>query len=186
MATLQKAHKVIGRRLIFRNADESDAEFIYQLRHDPELNRFLSPAAALLDEQRSWLSRYADDPTQAYFVIETQDAQALGTVRLYDARGDSFCWGSWILRQGAPSHAAIESALMVYHYARGLGFRAAHFQVDKANVPVWRFHENFGAEKVAEDDKQYFYTIGDDAIKVSLLRYRKYLPGRVEVICQGG
>ena len=54
----------------------------------------LGQCGALAVLQAAWMQRYTDDRSQAYFVIETLDGRPLGTVRLYDAREGSFCWGS--------------------------------------------------------------------------------------------
>jgi RimJ/RimL family protein N-acetyltransferase len=103
--------------------------------------------------------------------------EPLGSVRLYDPQGDSFCWGSWILKDGAPQSAAIESALIVYSYAVDhLGFKEAHFDVRKGNESVWRFHERFGAKRFAETDQDYLYKIGQKEIGVARQRYKKFLP----------
>jgi len=121
----------------------------------------------------------ADD--QAYFIIDFQGAP-VGTVRLYDARGYSFCWGSWILADGRPQHAAMESALMVYAYALDhLGFTAAHFDVRKGNERVWQFHERFGARRVAATELDYLYTLDQAAISESRRRYARFLPDGVTV-----
>jgi len=94
---------------------------------------------------------------QAYFIIEDRAGDPLGCVRIYDARGDSFCIGSWILRAGAPQRAAIESSLMVYALGIDhLGFRRAHFDVRKRNERVWTFHERCGARRVGETDDDSF------------------------------
>ncbi len=99
-----------------------------------------------------------------------------------DAKGNSFCWGSWILKDGAPQSAAIESALMVYSYAIGhLGFCAAHFDVCKGNKNVWRFHERFGAERMGETAIDYLYQINPEKILSARIKYKKYLPEAVTV-----
>ena len=78
--------------------------------------------------------------------------------------------------------AAIESALMVYAYAiEHLGFQASHFDVRKGNERVWRFHERFGAVRVAASDLDYFYQIAREKILLARTRYKKYLPESVEV-----
>jgi hypothetical protein len=97
-------------------------------------------------------------------------------VRLYDQRGDSFCWGSWIKSDGAPSGFGVESALMIYDFALQLGFRRAHFDVRKQNTSVCQFHERFGAVKVDESQEDYFYEMRPEAIARALQQYRKYLP----------
>jgi hypothetical protein len=78
--------------------------------------------------------------------------------------------------EGAPSFAAIESALMVYAYAQSLGFSRAHFDVRIENSSVWKFHERFGAMRVGESEVDYFYEISSNEIDASFHRYRRYLP----------
>ncbi len=178
---LRKAARVLGKTLSFRNATVADASFILSLRTDREKSRYLSTVSGELSEQQAWLKRYAAADNQAYFIIEYQ-GEAIGTVRLYDPQGASFCWGSWILKSTRPSHAAMESALMVYAYAVDhLGFRASHFDVRKGNERVWQFHERFGAQRTAETDLDYFYRLDAKAIATSRERYQRFLQGSVEV-----
>jgi len=180
--TIRRAALLRGKTLQFRDASVVDAEFILGLRTDAEKSRHLSTVSGRLEDQRDWLRRYADGSGQAYFVIEDAQGSPLGTVRLYDARGDSFCWGSWILVDAAPAPAAIESALMVYAYAIDtLGFRAAHFQVNRGNERVRAFHERFGAVCTAEDELEVHYTLSAEAIAASRKRYARYLPSSLAV-----
>lgn len=171
-----------GKTLSFRNATVEDAAFILSLRTDEEKSRYLSPVSGELGAQQAWLERYAQVDDQAYFIIEYQNAQ-IGTVRLYDPQGESFCWGSWILHSSRPSQAAMESALMVYAYAVDhLGFTAAHFDVRKGNERVWKFHERFGAVRTAESHHDYFYRLDSKAIIAARARYRRFLEGSVRVV----
>lgn len=181
LSRMRKATRVTGKTINFRDATVDDAPFILSLRVDSNKSRYLSPVSGELAEQQRWLSRYAKITDQAYFIIEYQD-KPIGTVRLYDQCGDSFCWGSWILGAGSPRHAAMESALMVYAYAVDhLGFMAAHFDVRKGNERVWEFHERFGARRVAESEEDYFYNLDALAIQRSRNRYRRFLTGGVSV-----
>lgn len=173
---------MVGKTLVFRDACVDDAEFILSLRTDSEKNRFLSAVSGELAEQQAWLARYANAEDQAYFIIEYQN-EPVGTVRLYDPQGESFCWGSWILKNTRPSQAAMESALMVYAYAVDhLGFKSAHFDVRKGNEKVWQFHERFGAVRTAETELDYLYRIEAPAIAASRTRYRRFLDGLVTVV----
>ncbi len=180
---LRKADVFAGKTLAFRDARISDAAFIHGLRSDEHKSRHLSPVSPRLSDQVAWLEGYRQRDDQAYFIIESalnvpgKPAEPLGTVRLYDAQGDSFCWGSWILKDGAPATAAIESALMVYAYALdALGFRDAHFQVRRDNQRVWAFHERFGANRVSEDAAEFRYTLSNAAIRAAMQRYQRFLP----------
>lgn len=182
VARIRKANRIHGKNLIFRNASIADGPFILSLRTDEQKSRHLSIVSNNLAAQEAWLAAYEKRDTEAYFIIENGWGVAIGTVRLYDALGDSFCWGSWILVDDVPSSAAIESALMVYRYAvDALGFRRAHFQVQKGNERVWRFHERFGAERLPEEDIQYRYTLSYDSIQLAFTRYRRYLPESLRI-----
>ena len=179
--TIRKAESVVGQTLTFRNANVTDAAFILSLRTDENKSRYLSETSSDLSKQQAWLEFYKNSENQAYFIIEYKN-EPIGTVRLYDAQQDSFCWGSWILKDGRPSQAAMESALMVYSYAvDDLGFKAAHFDVRKGNDRVLKFHERFGAQRTSETDQDYFYTLDFSAIKTARIDYSKFLLNNVLV-----
>lgn len=179
---IRKANFIKGESLVLRNVVVADAAFILSLRTDPQKSRYLSEVSDDLDAQVAWIRGYEKRDTEAYFIIEDFHGVPLGTVRIYDARGESFCWGSWILLGGASSSAAIESALMVYTYAiESLGFLCAHFQVRKDNERVWKFHERFGAERTTENAMEYEYRLSNAAIEISINRYRRYLPHGIHV-----
>lgn len=173
---LKKPKKIIGNKLIFRNASEDDAEFIFDLRTDKEKSKYLSATSNLLSDQLNWLRKYKFLSDQVYFVIEDKNEQKVGTVRIYDVIDSSFCWGSWILKSGVSSSFAIESALITYYFALSLGFDSAHFNVRRSNSSVCKFHENFGAKLVAEDSENFTYKISLDAIESSLRKFKRYLP----------
>ena len=177
LPAIKKVARLRGKNLVFRNALFADAKFILELRTDPVKGAYLSHTSQQLADQEEWLLAYAQSVNQAYFIIENLDAVAIGTVRLYDALANSFCWGSWILKSSAPPFFAIESALMVYDYAiEHLGFSRAHFDVRRGNESVWRFHERFGAVRVAETEEDYFYEISLVSIQAARLRFQRYLP----------
>lgn len=179
---IRKAKRITGKNLVFRNASVDDAGFILSLRQDTKKSKFLSSTSAELQDQIAWLENYAKDNTQAYFIIESIGGEKIGTVRLYDQQGDSFCWGSWILKDGSPQSAAIESALMVYVYAlEHLGFEQAHFDVRKGNAKVWQFHERFGAERTHETDSSYIYKLTKPSILSSISKYKKYVASNLSI-----
>ena len=178
---LKKARKIKGETLIFRDANVSDAEFILTLRSNEKKSRFLSKTSNDIEMQRQWLEAYGDSKDEAYFIIEYKD-EKIGTVRLYDPQKDSFCWGSWILVDERPRHAAIESTLMVYEYAAHyLGFNRSHFDVRKGNKRVWKYHEKLGAIRVRETELDYFYELSQEAIQKMLKDYSSFLPNGINV-----
>lgn len=156
--------KTIRLRLV----EESDAEFILKLRLDEKYNQFLSSINPVLQSQKDWIRRYKiDEKTreQFYFIIERLDGTSCGTVRIYDLKKESFCWGSWILNESKTQYAAIESAFLIYEFGfKILGYKKSHFDVRKDNEKVISFHKKMGAIQINEDEQSYYFEITMQAI----------------------
>lgn len=168
---------VLGKLVSFREIRTNDADFVFGLRADPELNRFLSPPPKDVDEQSRYIENYLLGQDSWYFIIVDKTGQCVGTVRIYDIRGSSFCWGSWILSADAPSGAGIESALLVYDYAFfALHFDRSHFDVRKDNVRVVDFHTRFGARIVSEDELNYYFEYDRATYLETRKKYARCLP----------
>jgi len=164
-----------------RFVEESDADFILSLRLDERYNRFLSEVSADVNAQREWIRKYKYDEalgSQYYFVIERLNQTPCGTVRIYDLRQDSFCWGSWILNEDKTRYSAIESALLVYEFGFDhLGFVKSHFDVMKENKGVVSFHKRMGAVVTSEDDQNYYFEITRETVqktRAEMLKLIKY------------
>ena len=178
---IRPAAAVLGETLRFREVEETDARFILDLRVDERKGRFLSPTRNDEEKQAAWI-RACKHRDEAYFVICDLAGDRLGAVRLYDAVDDSFSWGSWIIRAGAPARTAMESALMVYDYALNtLSFSRSHFDVRKGNASVIHFHLRCGAVVTREDEVDVHFRIDRPAILAFLERYRRYLPSGARV-----
>lgn len=153
------ASKTIRMRFV----KESDAGFILKLRLDSRYNQFLSSVDPSEVSQREWIKKYKVDEKlkkQFYFIIERLDGTPCGTVRIYDLREDSFCWGSWILNEDKTRYAAIESAFLVYQFGfEVLGYNKSHFDVRKGNHAVVSFHKKMGAKQICETEQDYFFEI---------------------------
>lgn len=168
-----------GKSIDLKLVEERDAQFILSLRTDQNKNKFLNRVDNDLNKQVDWLKQYKTRESagyEYYFIIIGKDQSKYGTVRLYDFIGDSFCWGSWIVKAGSPAVVAIESALLVYDFAfYELGFSKSHFDVRKENARVRAFHERMGAVKVNEDSVDCFYVYTKESYELIRQRYAKYL-----------
>jgi RimJ/RimL family protein N-acetyltransferase len=183
MLTIRKVRAILGNLYRLRDAQVQDAAFIVALRTDEEKRRYISATAPQVAQQAAWLARYAQDDTQAYFVIETAAGEAQGTIRMYDQRDDRFCFGSWVIKAGTPVACAVESVLMLYHYALDvLGFSRSYFAVRKANASVWRFMEQFGAYRTGETDIDFLYETEREPVERAFVRYARFLPQPIRVI----
>lgn len=156
---LASKKQIFGISINLRDVETNDAEFILALRCDSQKAKFLHKTDNDLAKQITYIQNYKAKENEWYFIIESKGGERLGTVRIYDVvDNDDFCWGSWIVKNGAPANVAIESVLLVYEYAfYTLGFTKAHFDVRKDNVKVRAFHKRFGAKEVGESDKDVFY-----------------------------
>jgi RimJ/RimL family protein N-acetyltransferase len=166
-----------GKSINLRAVTVGDAAFILKLRLDATLNTHLSATDPDVHKQVAWIEQHPWGQGQYYCIVEDKNANAVGTVRLYDFQGDSFCWGSWILLPEAPRKAAIESALMVYEFGfYKLGFLRSHFDVRKQNTRVIDFHQRLGAKIVRESALDYFFSYSREDYEAIKERYQSFLP----------
>jgi RimJ/RimL family protein N-acetyltransferase len=151
---------VNGRKIILRTALIGDAQFVLDLRTLEHKSQHLSAIENSLEKQQVWLAGYLRREAKGeefYFIIEDLSGNSLGLVRVYDLRQDSFCWGSWLIKDDAPITTATESALLVYRFGFDiLKLPNSHFEVRKKNEKVVKFHLRFGA-KITDDDELNFY-----------------------------
>lgn len=147
-----------------RLARPADAAYLYDLRINSGLNTHLSAPPSSVQAQAQWLEGYVQREAQGkeyYFVLQNRHTgQDCGTVRIYDLRENSFCWGSWILDSHKPRLAAIESALFVYDFGFGvLGYPGSHFDVRRGNERVIKFHERMGAQRTGETELDLLFIL---------------------------
>jgi RimJ/RimL family protein N-acetyltransferase len=168
--------RISGNTIDLRLVELDDAAFILGLRLDERLNRHISATDADVESQVEWLRQYKErerEGREYYFIVEGKDGMPCGTVRLYDFRQDSFCWGSWIMLPGNAAKA-FESAVLAYQCGfENLGFAKSHFTVDKANSRVVAFHKRFGAKVVREDETVYYFEASKADFEAAKKRYRK-------------
>lgn len=176
MKSFDKKDVVNGRSIYLRAATSEDAAFVFETRSDEMKSRYLNKIQGTIADQAAWLEKSYADPYQFYFVICSLAHEPLGLVRLYDQQGDSFCWGSWLIKRGAPSSTAIESALLVYQFALGQGFTQSHFEVSAGNDSVINFHQKFGAVETGREGQDIRFRIELPAIQQSMQKFRKFLP----------
>jgi hypothetical protein len=161
-----------------RLVEEDDAKFILDLRSDESLGKHISKTEYNIDKQIGWIKNYKDKEKQNkefYFIIE-DSVEKYGTVRIYDLKEDSFCWGSWIIKKDSPFSVSIKSALLIYEYAfYKLGYVKSHFDVRKDNQKVVDFHKRMGAVVIEEDSLNYYFNYTIDTYEKTKLKYKKYL-----------
>lgn len=168
-----------GKNINLRTVEVDDAEFIFEMRQNENKTRYLTKITGTVESQKEWIKNYKQrekEKKEFYFVIESKKREKLGLVRIYDLNNESFCWGSWLIKEDAPKTTAIESALQIYEFGfYGLEFKKSHFDVRKRNDKVIAFHERFGAKKVHENELDYFFNFEKSDYERTKKRYEKYL-----------
>jgi RimJ/RimL family protein N-acetyltransferase len=159
-----------------RLINKKDALFIIELRNSR--GQFLSEIDNDLQKQEQWILDYKEREKKGeefYFIIESLEGEKLGSIRIYNFKQGSFCWGSWIIKETAPYSTALRSSLAIYDFAfNTLGFSKACFQVDKQNKRVINFHKKTGANIVNENKKEYFFNYFLESYKKYKDKYKKY------------
>ena len=167
------------KNLNLRTVAIEDAEFIYNMRQNQNKTKYLSRVTGTVESQKEWIKNYKqreDEQKEFYFLIESKDEEKLGLVRMYDFQDESFCWGSWLIKEDAPKTTAIESALQIYEFGfYSLGFEKSHFDVRKGNDKVIAFHQRFGAKIVDEDELDYFFNFEKSDYEKMKEKYKRYL-----------
>ncbi len=170
-----------AKNINLRTVNIQDAAFIYNIRQDTLKSKYLSKINGTVNDQIKWIEKYKikeQNEEEFYFIIESKSFEPLGLVRVYDFKKDinSFCWGSWLIKENAPLSTAIESALQIYEFAfNSLHFTQSHFEVIKENKKVVAFHQRFGAKIIDENNLEYIFTISKENYDLAKQKYKRYL-----------
>ena len=138
--------------LSYRLVKEEDAEYIFKLRSDAELSKYISSVHGGVSAQVEWIRNYKkreEEGTDYYFIF-LKDEEPVGLYRLYNIHGDVFTTGSWVFDRKAPAECAIIAVIIINELAfeeLGMklndGYDAAH--VD--NKSVVRFNRMLGMKE---------------------------------------
>lgn len=169
---------LISKNINLKTVEIEDAQFIFELRQNQEKTKYLSKVTGTVDSQREWIKNYKErekEQKEFYFLIESKKHEKLGLVRMYDFKCNSFCWGSWLIKENAPKSAAIESALQIYEFGfYKLNFDKSHFDVRKGNDKVVAFHQRFGARIINENELDYFFNFKKSDYEITKQKYKRY------------
>jgi len=170
---------IYGKNINIRTVEIEDAKFICTMRQNEDKVKYLSKVDGTVNSQKEWIKDYKireNKKQEFYFILESKDKEKLGLVRMYDFKNNSFCWGSWLIKDNAPKTTAIESALQVYEFGfNTLEFKKSHFDVRKGNDKVIAFHQRFGAKIVNENEEDYFFNFEKKDYEIIKEKYRRYL-----------
>jgi RimJ/RimL family protein N-acetyltransferase len=146
---MKKLTEIEGKFAVLKPMAESNAEFLFDLRNDPELSRLVNDGPKTLADQQRWMQTYFARDNDHNFIVHSRTLKIpVGTVALYDIDLSKKTAepGRWLVRQDPI--AAIESDLLINTYAfETVGLEQLHFSVFTANAKVLAYHSRNGARK---------------------------------------
>ncbi len=141
--------EIEGKYTLLKPMTEADAQFLFDLRNDPELSALVNDGPPTLADQQRWMQKYFARDDDHNFIVHSRTLKTrVGTVALYDIDFEkkSAEPGRWLVRQD--SLAAIEADLLMTCYAfETLGLETVHFSVFMPNAKVLAYHMRTGARK---------------------------------------
>jgi hypothetical protein len=149
---------------LFRLVDESDAEFIFSLRTNPILSRYINKVSSYMAYQVHWISEYKKRESKGeefYFIsLDPVNETRQGLNRIYNFRNDEFELGSWLYVPDSDISKSILGDIAVREIAFDhLLFKTCTFEVRKENKSVIRYHNGFSPDLTGEDEDNLYFKI---------------------------
>ena len=156
---------------LFRLVDLSDAEFIYVLRTDAVLSRFVSPVSGDVFFQEQWIIDYKkrEDEGKEFYIIslDPETGSRQGVNRLYNFRGSVFELGSWLYLPQADISKSILGDISTREIAFDtLDFDICTFEVRKTNKSVIRYHQGYSPELTSEDEQNFYFRLSKETFNL--------------------
>lgn len=151
-------YKLEGKYVNLRSVTEDDAEFILDIRNNPQVSKYLPPLNVTVEQQRQWITKQRADRDSYYFILETPDSTPIGTLSIYDIV-DDHGEGGRSCSIGEP-FANIEASVLLNDFTFStLGLSYATIWVYEGNKSVLALNEAFGykwtSEKTDSDGQPY-------------------------------
>lgn len=123
-----------------RLVNENDADFIYAIRTDEKLSRYVNSVSGTAADQKKWISEYKKREALGldYYLIYYYEGKPIGVNRLYNITEDSFTFGSWVFIDGIPFFCSMASALI----AREIAFDILGKEIEQENIGTHKDNKN--------------------------------------------
>lgn len=137
--------------LSFRLVNESDASFIYRLRTDPILSKYIHDVYGGVEGQVQWIRNYKEreESGSDYYFIFYKEEIPVGLFRLYSIHGTTFTSGSWVMVPNSPMEVVLAVPLIMREIAfdeLGMTFEDNYDAVHVDNKKVIKFNKMFGCK----------------------------------------
>ena len=137
--------------LTYRFVNESDAEFIYSLRSNPTLSKYIHDINGGVEQQVEWIHKYKTREAEGkeYYFIFFKDSLPVGLFRLYSFHDTTYTGGSWVMTPNSPVEVVLAVPLIMRELAfdeLGMTLEDNYDATHVDNKKVIKFNAMFGCK----------------------------------------
>lgn len=137
--------------LTYRFVNEGDAEFIYRLRSDATLSKYIHDIYGGVEQQIEWIRNYKQRESEGleYYFIFFKDEIPVGLNRLYSFHDTTYTGGSWVMVPNSPMEVVLAVPLIIREIAfeeLGMTFEDNYDATHVDNKKVIKFNKMFGCK----------------------------------------
>ena len=137
--------------LTYRFVNEGDAEFIYKLRSDATLSKYIHDIHGGVVQQVEWIRNYKlrEAEGKEYYLIFFKDEKPVGLNRLYSFHDTTYTGGSWVMVPKSPMEVVLAVPLIIREIAfeeLGMTFEDNYDATHVDNKKVIKFNQMFGCK----------------------------------------
>ncbi len=137
--------------LTYRFVNEGDAEFIYKLRSDATLSKYIHDIHGGVENQVEWIRKYKEREIKGeeYYFIFYKDEKPVGLNRLYSFHDTTYTGGSWVMVPNSPMEVVLAVPLIIREIAfeeLGMTFEDNYDATHVDNKKVIKFNKMFGCK----------------------------------------
>ncbi len=140
-----------GENIILKSVEESDAEFILELRLDETKDFFFHKPKNDVNTQREWIKLQRDQQGDYYFVVYDANNIPIALASIYNINNKSKDaeFGRWVSKGSTVLN--IETVLLLYNFAFDeLNLNLVTTKTSKNNIKVVNFWKKLGADLFGE------------------------------------
>lgn len=143
-----------GKYVDLRSCAEDDAEFTMNIRQDPEFANCFPPLNINLDQQKEWIRKQRKKEGDYFFVVFDKEGKRIGTISIYDVKGDRAESGRLAIK-GANPFQAIEAQILSFRFAFGyLGLECIDGYIFADNNKAIRFNKQFAGKHYPPEEDE--------------------------------
>lgn len=137
--------------LTYRFVNEGDAEFIYKLRSDATLSKYIHDIHGGVEQQVEWIRKYKEREFngEEYYFIFFKEGEPVGLNRLYSFHDTTYTGGSWVMAPNSSMEVVLAVPLIIREIAfeeLGMTFEDNYDATHVDNKKVIKFNKMFGCK----------------------------------------